>query len=840
VNPAAVRIQKKTEAENTHSSRSGNRINSSRRSLQEDIFDIGGMEDSSISELPKGTITTRQSGNPLIQQTLPVAFRVGLSILPTTDRNVLLAGLETTLENYLRVRYNNLIGLQAAVFGSTTASSINLQKVDLDLTLTQDDNTSKRNRKRNLLRRNLQEQSSSADQVEIEGVGGINYSLQVDGSNPTPDEVKATWSAVFEEELMTQAQIEEVVGNTGFDSILRVDEVTVLNPSEVADDTTSSTTTGGGTAQSQENDNAAGSESATASSSEENNEEPLTRPTTLSIVFGFLLVAIATIGLIAYGYIFYKKRQKRLRKKRMMQETISYPAASVVGRPASSAAGASTSFSSTGNTVRQNNISGSRDGIDTSLTSTSGLPPTPVLPMNPMIISRADDDDEEYSQETSYKGLEGSLGSEDPSDSFAKELQLAASLDQQAWDEFQRRKEVMDRNRKQPEANRGLNSAQEEMKGSSPPPTPPAPDEQDVSIEADLAGKINFVRSFPYGDEPDGDDRGKDVVPWEPYGSPLPPSPNVSGIAEEKKDDISPTSFFAQKLQTIEADMARVNNSSTQDRQFEPEGANAVAESDVVSEVEELTKYVRRYERNRDRRVQRESKLKALRGGGFSIGMDGRVISNSDPVDHADVGITNSHSSSLSPPSVPLHEKADPLGKYNRQTSRMIVDEDRAYISDTEGSEDGPHEEPGSEHSRRLGISPFRASAPDHRYLSTTRSLSSNKSRLSDLRKTEAIIDTSKSDVNPTYDRDQMRAAMRAVPQMQPATITESGHFARVNVNGTSPNKATTTSPRVKETKNKRFNKLRGLFEQRTNEQPEPIYPPTEHWQYGLRKNDTN
>jgi len=71
-----------------------------------------------------------------------------------------------------------------------------------------------------------------------------------------------------------------------------------------------------------------------ASSGEENNEDPLTRPSTLSIVFGFLLVAIATMGLIAYGYIFYKKRQKRLRKKRLMQETISYPAASVVGRPA--------------------------------------------------------------------------------------------------------------------------------------------------------------------------------------------------------------------------------------------------------------------------------------------------------------------------------------------------------------------------------------------------------------------------------------------------------------------------------------------------------------------------
>ena len=239
--------------------------------------------------------------------------------------------------------------------------------------------------------------------------------------------------------------------------------------------------------------------------------------------------------------------------------------------------------------------------------------------------------------------------------------------------------------------------------------------------------------------------------------------------------------------------------------------------------------------------MQRESKLKALRGGGFSIGMDGRVISNSDPVDQADVGITNSHSSSLSPPSVPPHEKADPLGKYSRQTSRMIADDDRAYISDTEGSEDGPHEEPGSEHSRRLGISPFRASVPDDRYLSTTRSLSSNKSRLSELRKTDAIIDSSKSDVNPSYDRDQMKAAMRAVPQIQPATITESGRFARANVNDPSPNKGTfSASPRVKETKNKRFNKLRGLFEQRTNEQPEPIYPPTEHWQYGLRKNDTN
>ena len=32
---------------------------------------------------------------------------------------------------------------------------------------------------------------------------------------------------------------------------------------------------------------------------------------------------------------------------------------------------------------------------------------------------------------------------------------------------------------------------------------------------------------------------------------------------------------------------------------------------------------------------------------------------------------------------------------------------------------------------------------------------------------------------------------------------------------------------------NNRFDKLRGMFEQKTNEQPDPIYPPGENWQNG-------
>lgn len=785
----------------------------------------------------------RQSGNPLIQQSLPVAFALNLSILPTTARETLLTTLETTFEDYLTFRYQNLIQLQAAVFGSQAASSMKLQKVDLTMSILDDDTNNAVRRARRL--------QQSSDQIEIQGVGVIDYTLEVDGSNPTPNEVRDTWNAVFEEEVMTRARVEEVISNAGFDSVLRVEQVTILDPSDVVivvDDDTDRTSSSseGNTANVVASDN--------NNNINDNNGE-LTRPSTLSIVFGFLLVVIATIGLLAYAYIFYKKRQKRLRKKRMMQETISYPSASVAARP-SSVAGASTSFSSASNTIRAANITGGNNS--SMMSNQNGMSLPPVLPTNPMIVSR---DEEEYSAETSYRGLEGSLGSEDPSDSFAKELQLAASLDQQAWDEFQKRKEAYDRNRKlepvEAQNNglggRGLHGVQEETKTSvsasrhfvgTGDGDEGGTGEQEGSVEASLGGKISFVRSFPYGDEPaDFDDRVTDVAPWERYSAALSSSPNVSGIAEEKKDDLSPTSFFAEKLQAIESDLTRLNNTQQRHRQ----SADDASESDVVSEVEELTKYVRRYERKRDRRLQRENRLKAARSGGFSIGMDGRVISNSDQPDQA-FTINNSNSSSLSPPSVQAGEREDPPAAgygftgagpnkmYSRQrTERRSLDYNGDYISDTEGSEEGTYEEPGSEHSRRLGISPFKTSAPDHRYLSASRSLSSNKSRLSDLRNTDAIIDSSQSDVNVniSYDRDHMKAAMKAVPQIQPVTVSESRRVSRVS---TIPE--VDTGPRVKETKNKHFNKLRGLFEQRTNEQPEPIYPPTEHWQYGIRRNE--
>ena len=52
--------------------------------------------------------------------------------------------------------------------------------------------------------------------------------------------------------------------------------------------------------------------------------------------------------------------------------------------------------------------------------------------------------EETFSEDTSYKGIESSIASEDAPDAFAEELQKAASLDQQAWDEFQKRKQALD------------------------------------------------------------------------------------------------------------------------------------------------------------------------------------------------------------------------------------------------------------------------------------------------------------------------------------------------------------------------------------------------------------
>mmetsp|Transcript_30432 Transcript_30432/g.34065 ORF Transcript_30432/g.34065 Transcript_30432/m.34065 type:complete len:677 (+) Transcript_30432:119-2149(+) len=633
---------------------------------------------------------------------------------------------------------------------------------------------------------------------------------------------------------------------------------------------------------------------------QEKSSSQLERPSTLSIVFGFILTGIAIIGLAAYAYLFYRNRQKHYRKKRQGRESITYPAAIVAAVSNKSNCNVQ-SYAST-NTQQSIPVPASRSSQRNENST--------------ILSSRADD--MSYSEDISYLESSGS-SSEDITDSFANELKRAASLDQQAWEEFQRKKLALD-NSSCGTLNRIVhNNCRIHSTRSSFVRSEKEDDEMDATtaIETELKGTTTTTpsfgnsSSFPYGDEEakeegfdDENDNINDILPtsrsilrqgkqfelessWEPYHSII--SQSSSGL---------PNDFFVLTRQDIENDQAEsarqpvdLPHRSTVARTTIDDIAST--SSDILSdEVSELSRYVsRRYERRKERRkstregqrpVHDERYSSTVEGtelypstttasNTMSIGMDGRVYKPHNSNDST--GMTNSSSSMMPPPSLP--GGLDNISSYaesyrdsqERESTRRSRDEISIVSDDDESNADDIEDE--SIRSQRLGISPYHVTnhleesyyknppLRTEKNLSSKRTLtassrtkssrtqedyrhqddnshphdrSRSSSRLAHLRANDAIIDGSNSDVNLTVPGSSTLSA-----------INKSNGKASLNLRRFSKSKRTAAvvsaaTPQHKHrpnTKsNNRFNKLRGLFEQRTNEQPEPIYPPGEHWQY--------
>lgn len=880
----------------------------------------------------------RQTGNPIIQQSLWIGFQIILSVLPDsiTDQDGFLLDLDVALEQYLESSFLNLIANEDDSGSTPSLSSmVQLRLVDLNCILVEQRRALSSSSSSSSLLRRPRDLAESSEQWTIDSSGSVDYSVQVDGGRVTPEVIQQTFSSALQG-MLTQARLEEAIGDAGIEGVVRVDQATVEDatgqpPTREEEEEPDPGATG---------DDVSSLLEGVGTESDENSG--LQKPSTLSIVFGFFLVGIATLGLVGYGYIYYRKRKKRLRKKKQMQETITF--SSTAAAAAAAAAAAQAASNNDPSKVRTNNGGSSPS-------RTAPMPPSPAAMANPMVVSSmiltsADDDYSEAS--TAYKGLESSIGSEDPSDSFAKELQLAASLDEQAWDEFQRRKraienkEVARASKLEPggvlsstsirnNTSRNNLSRDTSKKDSLLGGRNTSVDDEDhanndlaVGIEADVDGNTSWTvaKSFPYGDEIQQDDdggqdreNGNPASPsrqWEPYNSALPPSPGAM-ILEEKKDEASPMEFFARQLQNIELDMARYGGVTTRPRASTRNTSNVsddnLSTSEILSEVEEITRYVHRYERRRNRKTRREMELHdrlsvggSSAAGAMSIGMDGRVY---DPHRHDNNlarGLTavQSSLSSMSPPS-----ERGQLGQATSYVEREVTgahvygagkrhEENRSFISDDDEDSEEPEEDDESFRGRRLGISPYSESKPDEVYPITkhekddstrtattssragitsggtgvgaggngsqgdyrygvgygfegsgndvSKSTRSSSSRLAHLRANDAIIDSSSSDVNPSYDATAELDA--AFPSQDRVSNDDRGSIKRINLRnqmnksatdkGRSP--ATNNINRQKRQNNNTFDRLRGLFEQKTNAQPEPIYPPGEHWQYGVSK----
>jgi len=807
-----------------------------------------------------------KKNNPLIQSILPINFQVELLVVRDTATNNLLRRLERTLEAYFETEYQLLVDENTN--GISNSASETLQLGEIDLTLSLVDSKWQERRWRRLSynpsslmrgssrswRRDMQEtRQSDTKLMTIDVDGSVNYSIEVDGSVPSPIEIERQWSEAYVD-ITSQNQLQRVIQDAGIEGVLSLEQVTVEDSgnqsnNDMPNDSTNGAGNGGyngdetdtsnneGVASLYENDeNENGNESSEVNSIRKGSESQLERPSTLSIIFGFILTGIAVLGLFGYAYLFYRKRKKKLKKKKKMKESITANAA-----VAAAAAAASKK--------NQNNQYYSKK---TPLSTKA--PQSSQSNLNSIMLSQAE------SEETSYKGLGSSLGSlEDTSDPFAKELKLAASLDQEAWNESQRVKQTVERNEvsrvgsTKPMVGKNRNLSTGAPAASVLSSGAMRSKEAEMNAEgdeADLEGNPSWVKSFPYGDEPEPEPADQ----WEPYNSVLPP------LLEEKKDETNPNEFFALKLNSIGNDVTASRGQSRLDANITDDT------SDILSEVSELSKYVRRYEARKDRKTKREEyrNERLTAGQGMSIGMDGRVNQARSSNDYERT--TPSSTKRMQP--VTLSSYAGSFrDARNKETS---INESMSFVSDDEDEEDI------SMRSQRLGISPYRRSTDEVYYKdgnlrneeksSSYRSLTSSSrmrstrteddyrysvgysgdpsksssSRLADLRANDAIIDNSSSVVNyniegstiPNEAIDQNKKIARSAPNEASGM---SRRFARANQskntedNLLAAKKQQSNTPRSP-TSN-RFNKLRGMFEQKSNEQPSPVYPPGENWQ---------
>ena len=271
------------------------------------------------------------------------------------------------------------------------------------------------------------------------------------------------------------------------------------------------------------------------------------KPTVVEAVIGFLLVFLAVLSLCFWAWIFYKKRRKRLRRKRLekLRKQQSYVAqVPPVVPPATSGASGRT-----GATGRSSGASG-RMVVPSSLHQSRPVPSqrVPDLPQPDRVctLNSAPDTQSEGSMNSGSENYEGVASSDmDSADMFAQELEHAAVADQEAWEDFQRRKKMLEVESRQYQTSAVVLG----YAGPGKLKVYDAPDEGEEGLEVEGFGKsrslpygdelrlvetkddpIHNLRSFPYGDEheeknEEGDERrdgipltDSDAVQWTPKG----------------------------------------------------------------------------------------------------------------------------------------------------------------------------------------------------------------------------------------------------------------------------------------------------------------------------------
>lgn len=579
--------------------------------------------------------------------------------------------------------------------------------------------------------------------------------------------------------------------------------------------------------------------------------EQLQRPSTLSIVFGFALTGIAFLGLVFYAYIFYRKRQKRLRKLQQQRQSIEYR----LPPPRVAPATPSQALSPPPN--KQQRVSPS------------------VVPTSTSTAPR-----DENSVASPFKVVvdTDTVVSDAPTDDFARELQLAATLDEQAWEDFQRKKMALDQNKQIPPPSFST------VGSVSPIPVPvPAPESNPQS----------WTKSFPYGDEVP-EEQGVEWIPettpvsaiagdaWMPYNVNKkvvqPQENNQEGLATSRgRRDPEPAVFGPSSavLQSIGRTLSQYpesNENSVADESFLTED-----ESECVDEVARLTRYVQRLEKQKERRKQLESTRQVPPAMGTREQVNGpsslKYTENNGYLNNMRSPPTHAqdqrprYEASIKP-GAPRYTGITMAGGLYQDPSLIILDPADSMSEDSDDNQSLRSHE-------RLGITPFSVqnAAASQAYngdpisptmtskgrdgdpvyngrnrqivpidnsrtnpniinrgtRNSTGGLQSRQPppvRLSELRTNQAIIDDSQSDANfVTFSdagSDPIPSAL--IPRSTHPTSAPSASTARKSFFNNPPSK-----PREPpKSNNQKFSKLRSLFEERPKN---AVFPPDENWQ---------
>lgn len=733
------------------------------------------------------------------KEAVGVLFDMVLDYTGTANFNQITKDIDGVLENYifLNLRFLEKQGLDIrdVMLGVTVSTRRRLQ---LQLQVQQQQQL-----QQPVLRRWLQ----AAPTFEMRGLvvrvdGNVIYDIDADGCVECVDkeietELEDLLTADALDELVRSAQIEGVNGVTGVREAQQEDQ---------------------GNSNTQVN----------AAQGTEPNDDGLTRPSTLSIAFGFALTAIAAMGLVFYVYLFCKKRRKRLRKERQQRETIEYRMPSSRVSP------------TMGSTPPKRS---------------PGLPPpAPTSASTPIPA------DEQ--SEMGVEALEAFSPDGGPGDAFALELQMAASRDQQAWESFQRKKRVLDHDRGINQTNSGP------MEFASPIPLPP-PNAEDLSSSRKSEA---WSKSFPYGDEQSSaglqeqgvewtdEDFGAEERKWEQYSSTAAYQP------EEKKDDVLSVSRVARDpepaipfsressavLQSIEQTLSQYSGSKDEDYSIDDP-------SEAVDEVARLSRFVKRFDKRKQRRTQRESERHSKSPPESSsppaYSHEPVVQRSTPPNQNENNGYLNNMRPSptlraqdrRSNDNKLLQDSHQPrkssymgitmTGEMYQDPSLQRIDHPALSMSDDSADDSYRYEDEGAR-SQRLGITPFSVQRPNNaplysedrlslpknfdreepsnrmeqrpRTKSEGESFQSQRARLQDLRKNEAIIDSTRSEINVG---NNPYPGQTRVPI--PASFLNGG----------------LKTPQPKTTsQNPKFSKLRNLFEELPKN---AIFPPDEHWQSG-------